>query len=168
MSDAGRVLSPLKISPLSGSQCSSCKGRDVPPGLLGAFLLLSLWGCDLSQLCPIQLCIQRQVRGPPRALRCVSLPGTGRCSQVALETESVHQVPLGRGVSRVIPALHYPSRAPGQANCQVRLFGIGDTGFSEAEATLQPEQVRKHNSSRNKSWKKMVNLFGKKPLYQLE
>ena len=44
MSDAGRVLSPLKTSPLSGSQCSSCKGRDVPPGLLGAFLPLSLWG----------------------------------------------------------------------------------------------------------------------------
>ena len=44
MSDAGRVLSPLKTSPLSGSLFSSYKGRDVPPGLLGAFLLLSLCG----------------------------------------------------------------------------------------------------------------------------
>ena len=97
MSDAGRVLSPLKTSPLSGSLFSSCKGRDVPPGLLGAFLLLGLWGCNSSQLCPIQLCIQRQVRGPPRALRCVSLPGTGHCSQIVLGTELVHQVPLDRG-----------------------------------------------------------------------
>ena len=50
MSDARKVLSPLKASPPSGSQCSSCKGRDMPPGLLGAFLLLNLWGCDSSQL----------------------------------------------------------------------------------------------------------------------
>ena len=69
MSDAGRVLSPLKTSPLSGSLFSSCKGRDVPPWLLGAFLLLSLWGCDSTPLCPIQLCIQRQVRAPPWPLR---------------------------------------------------------------------------------------------------
>ena len=78
MSDARSVLSPLKTSPLSGSQCSSCKGRDVPPGLLGAFLLLGLWGCNSSQLCPIQLCIQRQVRGPPRALPCLSQDATLR------------------------------------------------------------------------------------------
>ena len=96
MSDAGRVLSPLKTSPLSGSQCSSCKGRDVPPGLQGAFLLLSLCGCDSSQLRPIQLRIQRQVRALPRALRCVSLPGTGRCPQRALGMELVQCIPLGR------------------------------------------------------------------------
>ena len=51
MSDARKVLSPLKASPPSGSQCSSCKGRDMPPGLLGAFLLLNLWGCDSRQWC---------------------------------------------------------------------------------------------------------------------
>ena len=100
MSDARRVLSPLKASPPSGSQCSSCKGRDMPPGLLGAFLLLRLWGCDSSQLCSIQLFIHHQVRGPPRALGCVFLPGTGHCSQRDLGTELVHWVPLGRGVSR--------------------------------------------------------------------
>ena len=115
MSDAGRVLSPLKTSPLSGSQCSSCKGRDVPPGLQGAFLLLSLCGCDSSQLRPIQLRIQRQVRALPRALRCVSLPGTGRCPQRALGMELVPQVPLGRGSPGGFSRLHCPSRAPGQA-----------------------------------------------------
>ena len=114
MFDAGRVLSPLKTSPLSESQCSSCKGRDVPPGLLGEFPPLSLWGCDSSQLCPIQLCIQCQARAPPRSLRCVFLPGTGRCSHMVLETELVHQVPLdrGSGVTGGFSGLHCPSRDP--------------------------------------------------------
>ena len=115
MSDAGKVLSPLKTSPLSGSQCPSCTGRDVPPGLLGAFLLLSLCGCDSTQLCPIQLCIQRQVRAPLRALRCVSLLGTGHCSQRALGTELVPQVSLGRGVSRGDSCTSLSLQAPGQA-----------------------------------------------------
>ena len=79
--------------------------------LLGEFLLLSLWGCDSSQLC-----IQHQVRAPPRALRCVSLPDTGRCSQRALWTESEQWVPLGRGsgVSGGVAGLQCPSRDPGK------------------------------------------------------
>ena len=53
----------------------------------------------------------------PKGLRCVSLPGTGYSSQRALGTELVHQVPLGREVSRGggFSGLHCPSRAPGQA-----------------------------------------------------
>ena len=78
MSDAGRVLHPLKTSPLSGSQFSSCKRKDMLPGLLGTFRPLTLWDSDSSQLCTPYSCASTvRVRTSLRAMRCVSLPGTG-------------------------------------------------------------------------------------------
>ena len=52
MSDVGRVLSPLKTSPLSGSQCSSHKGRDVPPGLLGGISAFESLGLRFEPAVP--------------------------------------------------------------------------------------------------------------------
>ena len=113
MSDAGRVLSPLKTSPLWVSVfilqregCATRASGDISSDCFGL----------LFEPAVLHIAVHpASGQSSPKGLRCVSLPGTGHCSQRALGTELVHQVPLGRGVSRWFSGLHCLSRAPGQA-----------------------------------------------------
>ena len=58
--------------------------------------------------------------------------------------------------------LHFTVPPGPRPSCQVCLFGIEKTGFSEAEATLQPEQMKKHYSSRISFGRKWLTCLGKK------
>lgn len=109
-----KVLSPLKTSPLSGSQCS-CKGRMCHRASGGISAFESL-GLVRASCAPSSYASSIRSGSPEGALRCISLawlqgaalrgPGDG----ISAPGPSGQKRSQG-GFSR----LHCPSRAPGQA-----------------------------------------------------